>query len=96
MTGCRIGKVTDKKTGNSVHRFPEKNVTVYTTDVNFAALNKVNQHVRDGEALMVAVVAILKDGTIYHDFQKSDSVRNSQVLGSIDILHRGVMDWIKS
>ncbi len=44
MNGCRIGKVTDKKTGNTIQRMPERNMVVHTTDVKFKALIEANRH----------------------------------------------------
>ena len=94
-THCRIGKVTDKKTGNSVYRFPEKNLTAYTNDVSFDALKTANQYVRGGKARMVGVVCILNNGTVFHDFEKQNGVTNTQVLGAIDMLHRFALNWMK-
>lgn len=92
MTGCRIGKVT-LKSGGTIYKFPDRNLTIHDSGHAFEALDRANQLVREGQARMVAVAVLKSDDSVMSGFSKKDNVGGLSVLGAIEDLRNLAMNW---
>lgn len=65
---CRIGKVTIKKTGQTLHLLPSRNRFENTTT---QLLQEALGHARNGKIIACGIFAIHHDGATYTEFSQS-------------------------